>query len=79
MDVFGLSVLKRLCQSRYGVQIYCLTVIFVALIARKIMRNDFFLLAYIFSNMIAIVDLMNCFWQKLAKQDAIIQNGDEEK
>lgn len=61
------------------VAIYCLVVIFVALIARKILRNDFFLLAYIFSNMIAIVDLTNCFWQKLAKQDAIIQNGDEER
>ena len=60
------------------VAIYCLVVIFVTLIARKVMRNDFFLLAYIFSNMIAMVDLTNCFWQKLAKRD-IIQNGDEEK
>ncbi len=61
------------------VAIYCLVVIFVALIARKIMRNDFFLLAYVFSNMIAIVDLTNCFWQKLAKQDAVMRNGDERK
>lgn len=61
------------------VVIYCLVVIFVALIARKIVRNDFFLLAYIASNVIAIVDAVNCIMQNLAKQDVIRQNGGEGK
>ncbi|MCH5261424.1 MAG: hypothetical protein J1F42_00760 [Lachnospiraceae bacterium] len=53
------------------VTIYCLVVIFGVLFAQKDLRNDFFLLAYVCSNVIAMMDLINCINLKLAKQDTV--------
>lgn len=60
------------------VVIYCLVVIFAALIPRMIIRKDVFLLAYVVSNVIAIMDAANCVLIKLAKQKIVVQNGGEE-
>lgn len=61
------------------VAIYCLVVIFIALIPRMIIRMDVFLLAYVASSVIAIVDVANCFLIKLTKQKIVVQNGGEER
>ena len=54
------------------VAIYCLVVIFAALIPRMIIRKDVFLLAYVASNVIAIMDAANCVLIKLAKQKIVV-------
>ena len=61
-----------------SVVIYCLVVIFIALIPRVIIRMDVFLLAYVVSSVIAFVDVVNCFLIKLTKQKIIAQSGGEE-
>lgn len=59
--------------------IYCLVVILGTLLAQIDLRNDYFLLAYVFSNVIAIMDLVNCINLKLAKQDTVELKGGEEE
>lgn len=61
------------------VAIYCLVVIFGALYAKRDLRNDYWLLAYVFSNIIAGMDIINCINVKLAKQDTVGPKGGEEQ
>lgn len=53
------------------VAIYCMVVIFFALIASKIIKGDIFLFAYVASNIIAIGDWFNCILIKLAKRETV--------